>query len=252
MTRLFLPSKKTSQEKIIIDGENARYLSLVLRVKPGEQLVIFDGSGYRYICKVLSVHKKGVVVKKIGEEPYSVESPVLIVLAQGLPKSDKMDFIVQKSTELGVSRIIPLITEHSQVRHTEKVERWRRIAMSASQQCGREKIPEIEKIVRFEEFIVLKEEKDNSLNEDDKGEKSLGIIFSEEQRERNIKKVLSTFKDAKHITLLIGPEGGFIHEEVRQALQHGFIEASLGPRILRTETAAIAAISIIQYELGDM
>ncbi|MBI5057801.1 MAG: 16S rRNA (uracil(1498)-N(3))-methyltransferase [Nitrospirae bacterium] len=239
MTRLFLPPEKLSGEKIIIDGEQARYLSLVLRVKPGEQVVIFDGSGHRYICRVLLVHKKEVVVEKIETEPYSAESPVHITLAQGLPKSDKMDFIVQKATELGVRKVIPLITERSQVKHTEKIERWRKIALSASQQCGREQIPEIDVPVEFEGFV--------------KGElKGGGIIFSEEQGERNLKKILTGYKDTKNITLLIGPEGGFTREEVSSAFEKGFIEASLGRRILRTETAPITAISIIQYELGDM
>ena len=139
MTRLFLPPEKLTVNQIIISGDQARYLSLVLRIKPGDSLIVFDGSGYRYICKVLQTHKKEVVIEKIKKEPYSAESPVSISLAQGLPKSDKMDLIVQKSTELGVSKIFPIITERSQIRHTEKVERWRKIALSASQQCGREK-----------------------------------------------------------------------------------------------------------------
>jgi len=222
-------------------------------VKPGEQLIIFDGSGYRYICRVLEAHKKEVVVEKIKKELYSAESPVLITIAQGLPKSEKMEFIVQKSTELGISRIVPLITERSQIRHTEKVERWRKIAQSASEQCGRERVPDIEDIVEFEEFMW-----NTPLTPLDRGEHHSmyplpsRIIFSEEYKERNFKKILTDFKDTKNITLLIGPEGGFTNEEVKLAVEKGFIEASLGPRILRTETAAITAVSIIQYEIGDM
>jgi len=269
MMRLFLPPEKLSQREIIIGGENARYLSLVLRVKSGEELIIFDGSGYRYICKILDVHKKEVIVEKIKKEAHSAESPVSIILAQGLPKSDKMDFIVQKSTELGVNKIIPLITERSQIRHTAKGERWRKIALSASQQCGRERVLDIGEIVEFEEFIkrfkiyventdsvipmktgIQKEkELDSCFRRNDKKK---GIIFSEEHKERNLKKILNSFKETTHIALLIGAEGGFTHKEVKFAVEKGFIEASLGPRILRTETAAITAISIIQYELGDL
>ncbi|MBI5409692.1 MAG: 16S rRNA (uracil(1498)-N(3))-methyltransferase [Nitrospirae bacterium] len=280
MTRLFLPVEKAGSDKITITGDNARYLSLVLRVNPGEQLVIFDGSGYRYICRILQVHKKEVVVEKIKKEPYSAESPVSITLAQGLPKSDKMDFIIQKATELGVSRIIPLITERSQVRHTEKVERWRKIALSASQQCGRERVPEIEEAVEIKEFLknlhfplqcftatgaqpLFSKEGNTPPTPLDRGELfpplkkgdvggCCSIIFSEEHKERNLKKVLTGLKDIKQITLLIGPEGGFSKDEVAAAVERGFIEASLGPRILRTETAPIAAISIIQFKLGDM
>jgi 16S rRNA (uracil1498-N3)-methyltransferase len=190
---------------------------------------------------------------------------------QGIPKGDKMDFIVQKSTELGVKKIVPLITERSQVRHTEKVERWRKIALSASQQSGRERVPEIKETVTFEEFMRSHNAPLTPLNRGELSptlEKGLGsrcrealqreaggfleIIFSEEQKEWNLKKILGDFKNAQNITLLIGPEGGFSQNEVTSAIEKGFIEASLGPRILRTETAALAAISIIQHELGDM
>ncbi|MEK6528594.1 MAG: RsmE family RNA methyltransferase, partial [Nitrospirota bacterium] len=134
MIRLFLPSEQLAFDQIIITGDNARYLSLVLRIKHGELLAILDGTGYRYVCKVLNVNKKEIVVEKVTKEPYSAESSVSIVLAQGIPKGDKMDFIVQKSIELGVAKIIPVITEHSQIRRTDKIQRWRKIALSASQQ----------------------------------------------------------------------------------------------------------------------
>ncbi|MBI5740505.1 MAG: 16S rRNA (uracil(1498)-N(3))-methyltransferase [Nitrospirae bacterium] len=249
MTRLFLPPERLAEEKITISGEEARYLSLVLRARPGEQLMIFDGTGSRYICRIFKVHKKEVVVEKIKKEPYCAESPVSITLAQGLPKADKMDLIVQKSTELGVHRIIPLITERSQVRHTEKTGRWRKIAMSASQQCGRDAIPEIEEPVKFEEFVI---QPALPLDKGRTGEGPLKIIFSEEREKSNLKKIFADYKDIRKISIMIGPEGGFTHEEAGTAVDNGFIEVSLGPRILRTETAPIAAISIIEYMLGDM
>ncbi len=250
MTRLFLPPEKLTTKQIIISEDQARYLSLVLRIKQGDSLIVFDGSGYRYICKVLQTHKKEVVIEKIKKEPYSAESSASITLAQGLPKKDKMDLIIQKSTELGIRKIIPLITERSQIRHTEKIWRWRKIALSASQQCGREKITEIEEVVNIKEFLKSTHQF-SPLKKRDDGE-LLNIIFSEEQKGINLKKFLNDFKAVKNITLLIGPEGGFSGEEVSSVIEKGFIEASLGPRILRTETAPIAAISIIQYELGDM
>jgi 16S rRNA (uracil1498-N3)-methyltransferase len=184
-----------------------------------------------------------------------------------------MDFIVQKSTELGVRRIIPLITERSQIRHTGKIDRWRKIALSASQQSGRDKIPEIDKPISFRNFIKNQidkiippfskrrqaaitggKEKSTLSPPWEKGGEGgfLNIIFSEEHKDRNLKKVLTSFKEIKNITLLIGPEGGFSKDEVTTAVERGFIETSLGPRILRTETAPITAISIIQYELGDV
>ena len=253
MTRLFLPTEKLASEQITITGDEARYLSLVLRMKPGEQIIIFDGTGYRYICSVVYCHKKEVVIEKIKKEPYSAESPVSITLAQGIPKGDKMDFIVQKSTEMGVKKIIPLITERSQVKHTFRSERWRKIALSASQQSGREKIPDIEEPIGFKDFfnppipLLSKGDEGGFLDKN-----HCGIIFSEEQKEQNLKKILNSFKDTKNIILLIGPEGGFSDTETKMANEKGFMTASLGPRILRTETAALSAISIIQYELGNM
>lgn len=239
MIRLFLPPEDLTSKQIIIRGEQARHLSLVLRAKPGDSLAVFDGQGHRYICKISSVHKKEVLAEKINKEPYSAESTVSITLAQGIPKGNKMDFIVQKATELGVKKIIPLITEYSQVRKTGRVERWRKIALSASQQSGRGKIPEIDEPVNFKGFI-----EGNVIG--------YGIIFSEGEKRQSLKKTLNNFQSTDMITLLVGPEGGFSEDEVSTAIQKGFISVSLGPRILRTETAPITALSIIQYELGDM
>jgi 16S rRNA (uracil1498-N3)-methyltransferase len=250
MIRLFLPPEQLSSKQIIITGDQARYLTSVLRVKPGNPLTIFDGLGFKYSCRIIKCHKKEVIVEKLKKERYSSESSISITLAQGIAKGDKMDLIIQKSTELGVNKIIPLITERAQVRHTNKLDRWKKIALSASQQSGRDKIPEIEGPVDFREFLsrqfplLEKGEKGGFFNS--------GIIFSEEKKERNLKGVLSAFKNAQQLTLLVGPEGGFSKEEVTAAVENGFIEASLGPRILRTETAPITALSIIQYELGDV
>ncbi|MEW6602661.1 MAG: RsmE family RNA methyltransferase, partial [Nitrospirota bacterium] len=212
-----------------------------------------------------------VIVRQVNKEPYSVESPISITLVQGIAKGEKMDLIIQKATELGVRNIVPLITVHAEVRHTEKLARWRKIAISASQQSGRDKVPEITEPVKFAEFMdqgacFLTEENINSVIPVKKGiqktkdldscilrNDNMGkIIFSEEYKTRNLKQVLKDFQNTKEITIVIGPEGGFSKEEVDKAVEKGFMETSLGPRILRTETAPIAAISVIQYELGDM
>jgi 16S rRNA (uracil1498-N3)-methyltransferase len=250
MIRIFLPPEQLSPEQIIITGDQARYLTSVLRVKPGESLTIFDGLGFKYSCRIIKCHKKEVVAKRIKKERYSAESSISITLAQGIAKGGRMDLIIQKSTELGVKKIIPLITERSQVRHTHKLDRWKKIALSASQQSGRDKIPEIEEPVDIRSFFsrqfpfVEKGDKGGFYNS--------GIIFSEENKERNLKGVLRAFNNSQQLTILVGPEGGFSKEEVTAAVENGFIEASLGPRILRTETAPITAISIIQYEIGDV
>lgn len=240
MLRLFLPPEELLAEHIIITGDQARHLTLVLRVKPSDMISVLNGSGYEYECRIVSVHKKEVKAEVINKVPYSAESPVSITVAQGISKGERMDIVIQKSTELGATMIVPIISERTQVKNTQKVERWRKIALSAAQQSGRDKIPEINEPVQLEEYM------------DSIAPGSSGIIFFEEKRERNLKNVLSDFKGIKEITILIGPEGGFTKEEVAAAIEKGFVEASLGPRILRTETAPITALSIIQYELGDM
>jgi len=247
MIRIFIPPEELISDEIIIRGDNARHLSLVLRVHAGESIAIFDGQGSKYDCTVQTVHKKEVVARLNKKSPYSVESPLPVILAQGMTKGEKMDLIVQKSTELGVRKIIPVITERSQVRDTHKVERWRKIILSASQQSGRDKIPEIEGPVTFTDFL-------NSCSPflQERIERSLKLIFSESQEKRNLKKVLSGMRAASQVILIIGPEGGFSRNEVMAAADAGFVEVSLGQRILRTETASIAALSIIQYELGDI
>ncbi|MBI4682302.1 MAG: 16S rRNA (uracil(1498)-N(3))-methyltransferase [Nitrospirae bacterium] len=246
MARIFLPPELLIPEQITITGDVARYLSLVLRVKLGDHLIVFDGSGFKYDCTILKSHKKEVIAEKIKKEPYSVESNISITLAQGIAKGEKMDLIIQKATELGVSKVIPLITEHSEVRHTEKINRWRKISLSASQQSGRDKVPQIDEPVSYKVFLYP------SLEEGKGGSLKTGLIFSESRKERNLKQALKGFQNIKQITLLVGPEGGFSKEEITAAVEKGFIEVSLGPRILRTETAPITAISIIQYELGDI
>ena len=235
MICIFLSPEELSTEEVIIAGNQAKHLS-VLRVKIGEIITVFDGLGYKYDCKILQINKKNFIAEKLSKAPYSTESPVSITLAQGIAKGEKMDFIIQKATELGVNKIIPLITERSQVRHTTKIERWRKIAISAAEQSCRGKVPEINEPVSLEDFLE---------------DRHIGIIFYEKETGKHLKQILKEFKDSKEITILIGPEGGFSKGEVNAAVEKGFLEASLGPRILRTETAAIKAISIIQYELGD-
>ncbi len=248
MIRIFLTPEQLASDKIVITGDQARHLSLVLRASPGDSVTILDGNGFKYNCKILQCHKKEVTAECISKEPYSTESPLSITLAQGLPKGDKMDYIVQKSTELGVSKIIPLITERSQIRHTHKIDRWRKIALSAAQQSGRDKIPDIAEPLEFIKFVNGQSPTTRS----ESGVECHGIIFSEEHKERNLREVLLRLKKTPDITLIVGPEGGLSKNEVTHASEHGYIQTSIGPRILRTETAPLTAISIIQYELGDV
>ena len=240
MTRIFLAPEDISSDIVTVTGDQARHLALVLRAKPSDMVSVLTGDGHEYECRIVSVHKKEVRAEVISKAPYSAESPISITVIQGISKGERMDIAVQKSTELGAVRFIPVITKRTQAKQTQKVERWRKIALSAAQQSGRDKLLKIDEPLQLEEFL------------DSIEPVSAGIIFFEENREKNLKEILSDLKGAKEIMILIGPEGGFTKEEVSAAIEKGFRNASLGPRILRTETAPITALSIIQYKLGDM
>ncbi len=245
MTRIFVPPEAIKSETITLTNDQSRYLALVLRAQPGDTIIIMDGQGCKYDCKLLSVHKKEIVAAILSKAAYSIESPLSITLAQGIVKADKMNFIIQKSTELGVNRIIPLVTERTQVRKTDKIIRWRKIAQSASQQCGRDKVPGIDEPIKFEHYL-------SSLSQETGPSVSARLIFSEGVSERNLKKTMSCFGNILQLIIMVGPEGGFSEQEVSFAIKQGFSAVSLGPRILRAETAPLSAMSIIQYELGDM
>lgn len=239
MSRIFLPPEKLTEKSILINGDQARHLALVLRTEPGDTVTVLDGNGFRYVCKVTGVHKREITAEIVRIEPYTTESHLAITLAQGVPKGDKMDLIVQKSTELGVHTIIPVITERSQVRSTEKTERWRKIARAAAQQSGRNRIPEVSVPTSLDTFL--------------KNHKRVnGVILSEGEKTLSLKDTLSRFIGLSSLSVFVGPEGGYSSDELNQAARNGFVPVSLGPRILRTETAAIAAVTIVQNSLGDM
>jgi 16S rRNA (uracil1498-N3)-methyltransferase len=170
----------------------------------------------------------------------NTESGLDIILAQGLLKGEKMDFVIQKATELGVTAIIPAVTERSQIRETRKHPRWKKIAEEASRQSGRTRVPEIFETCSFEDIFNC-----SALTS------GKGIIFWEQAGEE-LSGILNRLSVADKICLLIGPEGGFSEKEALSASAKGFLTATLGSRILRAETAAIAAVSVIQFALGDM
>lgn len=240
MHRLFLQKSALRKQPIAITDEQAHYLFSVLRCKPGQNLVITDETGLSYTARILSSAKKEVTVDIVGAYRMETESSLNIVLVQGLLKGEKMDFVIQKATELGVRGLIPVITERSQLRATRKQPRWQKIAEEASRQSGRTKVPEISEPRSFEEVLDLPGQSSGK-----------GIIFWEQGGEK-LSAVTKRLSPADQISLLIGPEGGFSEQEAALATEKGFDTATLGNRILRAETAAIAVVSIISYSLGDL
>lgn len=249
MRRFFIDPAKISGDTAVIDGPEARHLIKVLRLKAGEQVILFDGTGMIYTARVEGLVKNQVTVAILSAIPNDVESRPALYLGQALAKGKKMDFIIQKATELGVAGIRPFVSEHcvdrglDAKREQRRVERWQRIALEACKQCDRPTPPVC---LPPADFTTLVRE---SVDCDQK------FIFWEAETTLGLKDVF-TGNQATGATgpvmMLIGPEGGFSREEVAEACTAGFQPVSLGRRILRTETAAVATIAILQYILGNL
>jgi len=231
MHRIFVPADTFPD----IHGSDAHYIRDVLRLKAGQELVLLDGSGKSFRANILGIEKdiiKCMIVETISSD---TEPQTKITLAQALPKSKKMDLIVEKCTELGVAAIIPMLTERC-ISKEINLERAKKIAKSSAQQSGRAIIPEISPLMPFKEILKHKEEYD------------LALIPWELEKENTLKSVLKNSAAPKKIIILIGPEGGFSQEEIALAKASDFTPVSLGKRILRTETAGMSVLSSIFYE----
>ncbi len=235
--RFFAPPSRLFDSRLVLDAEESHHLARVLRLLPGATVFAFDGNGTEYECEVARVSKEATELQILARLSNEVESPLSLTLAQALVKGDKFDWIVQKATELGVTRVVPLVTEHSEFRKVEgrelRLQRWRRIALEATKQCGRCRLMELGEVQNFQQFC---EAEANGLR----------LIFSERGG-----RGLADVARANAVTLAIGPEGGWSESEVKLAENHGFIPIQVSNRILRTETAAVAAVTLAQYLFGD-
>lgn len=245
MLRVFISITSIIEGQISITGEKARYLTSVLRCRKGDELIVFDGKNNCFRTTILQVTRKEVTAQVLEKFPCDTESPLHIILAQGLLKGEKMDMVIQKATELGVKEIIPIITERSQVRETRKVSRWKKIAEEASKQSGRSIIPIVHEPIQFNDYIssLITHHPSPLLN---------GLIFYEEGGMKLSEAVALLITHHASLFVIIGPEGGFTKEEVTLAKEKGLIVTTLGKRILRAETAAISAVTLVQFLLGDI
>lgn len=240
MARFPISNKIISNQEAIITGSDYRHIVKVLRLKPGQELVLFDESSFEHIGKIIEINKKEIKVRIINSTKAMSKSGVSLILLHGIPKGNKMDFIIEKATELGVDSIVPVVTERSQVRETNKASRWKRIAIEASKQCGRATIPKIHDVIRFEDAEIYSR---NS---------GLRLIFYEHSRIKLSDYIKNVSQPPTNVIIVIGPEGGFSEYEINLAMEWGFSPVGLGPRTLRTETAAIVAVALIQHILGDI
>ena len=235
MPRLFLPGTTTKGETVNITGDEARYLINVLRMGPGDELELLSPGGNRGMARIEAVTKAGVRAIITDVLPALPEPAHQVVLMAGLIKA-RMDFVVQKATELGVSDVVPVITQRAQLRYSRKVTRWQKIAREAARQSGRPSPPNVHEPVALKDALT--------------GGPHEGIIFYESAGKSGL--TVRPVKDQGRFVVLVGPEGGFTPEEVTFAQDKGLKVASLGPRILRAETAVIAALTLVQYHLGQM
>ena len=239
--RLFIPQAIAQNQNVEIEGERAHYLKRVLRMKAGSELVLFTGDGYDYPAEVTAARKDRLVLR-VGEGVRNDnESPLDIRLVQGISRGERMDFAVQKATELGVQRITPVFTEFSVVKlNPERAERrmqhWQKIVQGACEQCGRNRIPPVDAPVTLKEYFA----------ESSAADRRIAFVPGAAATLDDLAEPLRT------VDLLVGPEGGFSKREIEDAAHAGFFRASLGPRILRSETAALTAVTMVQSKWGDI
>jgi 16S rRNA (uracil1498-N3)-methyltransferase len=237
--RFFISPEQVCDQSITISGEDVRHIATVLRMKTGDELLLCDGEGVEYSVKIAKFSKSEITTDVKARARREIRHP-LITLGQGLPKSDKMDWIVQKATELGVANIVPLITERTIVKvkdEGKRIARWQKIAREAAMQSNRPDIPLVEAIRRFSGFLRTPHSALETLR-----------LLPWEEGTEPIKNILRQKPGVKCIIVLIGPEGGFSAHEAEMAKEKGYHLVSLGQNILRTETAAMAALSMIGYE----
>jgi len=246
MRYFFIKPSDLAGSKAVVKGSDAHHIKNVLRLKPGDEIGLFDGTGLNYETRIVTLLPKSVEVSVIRSFPSTTESNVQITVAQALLKDRKMDSLVRQLTELGITRWIPFIAKRSVPRPDKKrlvtrTERWNKIAKEALKQCKRCCSPEIGATVSFEKVLNLGKDSELKI-----------VFWEEESKPVNKELPVSNVKPPEKIFILLGPEGGFTLKEVESAKENGFITASLGPRILRAETATIAACTLLQYLFGDM
>lgn len=221
-----------------LDDKTSGHIARVLRMQVGDGLTLFDGSGGEYVAKILEIRKKTVVVQVEEQLPHECESPLSVHLGIGMSRGDRMDFVIQKATELGVNEITPLVTERCGLklkgdRQDKKVQHWQGVAVSACEQCGRNRVPKVHDPMDLDSWLTLTDAQ-------------LKLVLHHRAS------ALPCGEKPTSLALLVGPEGGLSAAEIGRAQAADYTALTLGPRVLRTETAPLAALAIVQSVWGDM
>lgn len=237
--RIYISQTLSVSSSVLLDKEAGNHVSRVLRMGKGQQVELFNGDGHSYFGEIITIDRSQVTVQLLEKVAVANESPLNIHLYQGVSRGDKMELTLQKGVELGVTQFTPLITERCGVKLDEKrwqkkLEHWQKVIESACEQCGRNTIPVLHPVIKMQE--ALSQLNDNSFFMHPEGKQSF--------------KSISVDTDSE-IQLWVGPEGGFSDEEISWVETHGCKPVQLGPRVLRTETAALAAVSVMNSLWGD-
>lgn len=246
MPKFFVTEDKITDNQIIIDNEDVEHIIRVLRLEKGDRLTVCDGKGTDYEAEILEIEKKEIVCEIIDKTNSDTEPNIQVTLFQALPKASKMEYIIQKTTELGISEIVPVKLKRCVVKvdnkkdEKKKIDRWQKISESAAKQSGRGVIPKISNIMGLNEVIEKSKEFD------------LFFVPYECEEQKKLKEILLSKDDVKKVGFLIGPEGGFDIAETEELRANGIDTVTLGKRILRTETAGEAVLAMAMYEIGDI
>ena len=245
MHRFFVSPQAIKDSRVVLRGTLVHQIRDVLRMRPGDDIVLLDNSGWAHRAELVTIDRDVVRGRVIEKWKLETEPQTRITLYQGLLKGQKFEWVLQKGTEIGVVAFVPVLAARCMIGTVDdvsdaRVERWERIIVEAAEQAGRAALPQLANAMLFANAC------------EQAGRAGLALIPWEGERSRGLREALQNVPKSKAIGLFIGPEGGFADEEIAIAQDRGVVPVSLGPRILRAETAGLAAASAILYELGDL
>lgn len=244
MYRFYVSADQLAEKEVFISGGDVNHIKNVLRLEVGDWIVACDGNGTDYVSRIQSICSDEVVASIEKVQPTGTELPVRITLFQGMPKKDKLELIIQKAVELGACEIVPVMTKRTVVKLSEekkinkRLERWQSIAYAAAKQCDRGIIPTVHKPVSYEEALAMADQLDYNV-----------IPYELQTGMEEARKIVDQACKQRSIGIFIGPEGGFEPEEVERAMTRNIHPMTLGKRILRTETAGMALLSILMFQM---
>jgi 16S rRNA (uracil1498-N3)-methyltransferase len=245
MARFFLPRKNLRENCGVMEGQELAHLKKVLRLGPGDRITVFDDAGWEHdaVIRRLSADQGEIEILRSYEA--GRESPLQMTLAVGLIKGEKMDFVVEKATELGAQTIVPFTSTFAVPKFDARkiairTARWEKIALSAAKQCGRSHVPKILPLCKFQKLVS------------DEWPGTLKLLFWEREQHQSLNEARKKSAEATSVLLALGPEGGFTPQEAELAKAHGFERVHMGRRILRAETAVLAALTMVQFLWGDL